>query len=182
MDKNLDREAREDLLNQLRLKYHTSSKKEKAEMINAVLLSSGYNRKSAIRALNKPARNRPSKPKDRHKTSRYDSVLYTLRQIWKLSNYLCGKRMHEILPLYISRMSQTNELHLTSEQTDLLLTISAATIDRLLRIDRSKVRPKGPLHNSARVCSAASNSGQDLQSMGRYQTWLFCHGLGCLLR
>ena len=31
----------------------------------------------------------------------------------------------------------------TSEQTDLLLTISAATIDRLLRIDRSKVRPKG---------------------------------------
>lgn len=143
MDKILNREAREELLNQLRLKYHTLSRREKAETINALILSTGYSRKAAIRALNKAARDKPILKRQRRKPSRYDTILPGLRQIWKASNYLCGKRLHEALPLYISRMSQASELHLTDSQIDLLLTISAATIDRLLRVDRSKVRPKG---------------------------------------
>jgi len=143
MDKILDRAAREELLNQLRLKYPKLSRSEKSDAINALILSTSYNRKSAIRALNKPARTKSAKPKPRRKPSRYDPILPSLRRIWKASNYLCGKRLHEALPLYISRMSQARELALTDEQTDLLLTISPATIDRLLCVDRSKIRPKG---------------------------------------
>lgn len=142
MDKILDREAREELLNRLRLKYHSLSKSEKAEAINAFILSTGYNRKSVIRALNKAAREKPT-TKHRQKKSRYDTVLPALRQIWKAANYLCGKRLHEALPIFISRMSQVGEIHLTDDQIDLLLSMSAATIDRLLRIDRSKIHPKG---------------------------------------
>ena len=143
MNKDLDQQARNDLLNQMRLKYHNASKKEKTEMINALILSAGYSRKAAIRALNKPARDRPQKASKRRKPSRYDSILMPLRIIWKASNHLCGKRVHEIIALYITQMNQANELHLTADQVDLLLSISSATIDRLLKIDRKKVRPHG---------------------------------------
>jgi len=143
MDKILELEARQELVNKLRLKYHTLSKKEKTETINAFILSTGYNRKAAIRALNKAARDHPPTTKHRHRLSHYDSVLPSLRLIWKAATYICGKRLHEALPIYISRMSLAGELFLTANQIDLLLTMSAATIDRLLCVDRSKIRPKG---------------------------------------
>ena len=96
MDKFFDREAREELLNRLRLKYHTLSEFEKDEAINALILSTGYNRKSAIRALNQAARERPT-ARRRQKRSRYDAVLPILRQLWKAANYLCGKRPRSTL-------------------------------------------------------------------------------------
>jgi len=143
VDKNQDPEARERFLNQLRLKYHKANKPEKAEMVNSAVMAYGYSRKAAIRTLNKAAREKPRQKAKRSKPSRYGAILPALRLIWLAANRLCGKRLYAIIPLYISRMSLSGDISLSAEHMGLLLAISPASIDRLLRVDREHARPKG---------------------------------------
>ena len=66
-----------------------------------------------------------------------------LIRLWKLLDYLCGKRLVGALAETIEALERHGELKLSDELRHKLLSISAATINRLLASEKKKLRLKG---------------------------------------
>lgn len=63
--------------------------------------------------------------------------------IWSLLDYPCGKRLAPFLGEMVSCLERSGELHLTDNDRTRLLSISSATIDRLLAADRRRLGVHG---------------------------------------
>src|SRR5712692_295134 len=69
---------------------------------------------------------------------RYGSdVQHALFLAWNAANRICTKRLIPFLPTLIDSLERHEHLHLTEECRSLLLSMSAATADRLLRSQRT---------------------------------------------
>lgn len=120
----------------IRPPYRLASRKEKARFLAEVCRVTGYHRKSAIRLLRRQPR--PAQ-RARGRPRRYGpEVIRALRQVWDASDYLCSKRLAPFLPELVRILEHQGELRLTSPVRTLLVGVSAATIDRLLRPHRPK--------------------------------------------
>lgn len=76
----------------------------------------------------------------RNKYSPYLAVIKTLRKLWAISNYSCGKRLVPMIPVYLSSLGRFHELpKITKEERGLLKEISPATVDRHLARDRKRI-------------------------------------------
>lgn len=139
----MDKTAREQLLNRLRAGYHNAGKKQKSEAIHTLMLVGGYARKAAIRALNRPLSSLPAPPLKRNRHSKYDRIMPEIRIIWKASNFLCGFRLKAAIPLFLEHMVLSGELNPDAQTRALLLSVSDATLDRLLTADRNRLLPHG---------------------------------------
>jgi len=95
------------------------------------------NRKYAIRLLNatprygKAARGR--KPK-------YTGKLFmrTLQAIWKASDFMCSDRLKAVIPLWLPHYERTHGRIIDDGTRALLLSVSPATLDRILKPIRSR--------------------------------------------
>jgi len=139
----LDKSTREQLLNRLREGYFKASKRQKTEAVQTLMRLGGYARKSAIRALNKPLSSLPAPPSRRNRHSKYECVMPEIRAIWRASNFLCGFRLKAAIPLFLEHMVQSGELNPDARSRRLLLSVSDATLDRLLSSDRNRLRFHG---------------------------------------
>jgi hypothetical protein len=64
----------------------------------------------------------------------YDqAVREALIVVWEASDRVCGKRLQPLVPILVSAMERHGHLQLAPEVLTVLLTMSAATIDRALR-------------------------------------------------
>ncbi len=72
-----------------------------------------------------------------------DKVVAALIKIWRIMDYICGKRLVAILPEIVLKLEQYGELSCEAQTRKKLLRISAATIDRLLRPERRKYELRG---------------------------------------
>jgi len=80
----------------------------------------------------------------RKKIKYYDQeVLTKLKEIWKICDYICSKRLALFLGKIIPVLEQHEEITLDRKVREKLFRISAATIDRLLAETRKKQRLKG---------------------------------------
>ena len=128
--------SRREYLEAIRLRYHHSSKKDKAVILDEFCSICGYNRKYAIRLLRKKAglssRKRPG-PR-----SIYDdeSLLNALKRFWFATDQMCSKKLKAAIPLWLPFYELEHE-PLTLEIRTRLLAASPATIDRLLKPVRS---------------------------------------------
>ena len=109
----------------------------KKALVDELVVITGYHRKSVLRALNR----RPisadgddiSAEPHRHHRCRYGpEVMEALVPLWEASDRLCGKRLQALLPLLLESLERHGHLVLDLEVREKLLTISSATIDRLL--------------------------------------------------
>ena len=109
----------------------------KKALVDELVVITGYHRKSVLRALNR----RPisadgddiSAEPHRHHRCRYGpEVMEALVPLWEASDRLCGKRLKALLPLLLESLERHGHLVLDLEVREKLLTISSATIDRLL--------------------------------------------------
>ena len=142
---------------ELRDRYQRSSKKEKSIILNGFIQLTGYNRSYAARALRikkvlgyiNIAGKRVRLVRDKRKIKRkkkkiYDQdVLVALKEIWKIFDYLCSKRLAPFLSEIIPVLERWGEIKLSTKVKEKLFKISAATIDRLLADTRKKGRIKG---------------------------------------
>jgi hypothetical protein len=89
-----------------------------------------------------------SSAKRRRKRHRcYDqAVLDPLKRLWALSNGLCGKRLAVFVRQTLPILERFGELSLDEPVRTKLLTISPATMDRLLASTKAKSRLKGRSH------------------------------------
>jgi hypothetical protein len=125
--------TRRELVSALRVRYATSSRDEKARILDEFTSISGYHRKSATRILNGSAELHEAS-RARSRPHLYDeAVRQTLIVLWEASDRICGKRLKALLPLLLPALERNNHLQLDPAIRARLTDISAATIDRLLR-------------------------------------------------
>jgi hypothetical protein len=130
--------------------YRKATKKEKTKRLDELVELTHYTRRHARRLMSRQGqRVRLNKQTvvvgdvkqrvGRERARVYDEkVVAELIEIWKMMDYLCGKRLQPALPELITVLERHDELHCDAQTRAKLLKISAATIDRLLRPERRK--------------------------------------------
>ena len=141
----MSKKAKEEYLSTIRERYINSKKEEKNKILNEFCNVCGYNRKYAIRVLNKssPAGNKNNKKRCGPK-SKYDSpeIINFLKTIWIATNLICSKRLKAVIPLWLPWYLKEGK-KLSKHNCELLRKISPATIDRLLSRFRKRYSKQG---------------------------------------
>jgi hypothetical protein len=134
--------ARRELLEAVAPRYCRASGTEKERILGEFVQTTGYARKYAIQLLNHV-------PRERHPTRRRRARKYTLaaqqalRTLWRAANGICSKRLVPFLGELIAVLERCGELQLDADTKALVLQMSPATVDRLLRPVRQRQRRRG---------------------------------------
>jgi hypothetical protein len=137
-------ETKSEILEAIRDRYRISSKAEKGKILHEFKLVTGYHRKHAIRLL----RNRPKNEKEPGVIGKkvYDqAVKEVLVLIWETADRICGKRLKAVIPTLVGAMERHGHLKLENDLRKKVFAVSAATIDRMLVVERKSggARRKG---------------------------------------
>ena len=138
----MGKNERQAYLKAIRLRYRRARKKAKVGILNEFCSVCGYNRKYAIRLLNqraKTSKKRRTGPKPIYASA---ELLTALKRIWFSSDQMCSKKLKAAIPLWLP-FYETVYKALTPETQGKLLSISAATIDRVLKPVRVAYGRKG---------------------------------------
>lgn len=139
-------------------RYRRSGKKEKGLILNEFTALTGYNRSYARLVLRNHGRAVEVSSKVRivgdvgKRTKRPRRVIYdeadfkALRTVWRVMDYICGKRLRPVLGEMAELLVRKGELRCMIETEKKLTRMSAATIDRLLKPEREKYKLKGRSH------------------------------------
>jgi len=136
--------ARMEYLESIVVRYRKASKKQKTAILDEFCTTSGYNRKYAIYLLYSFKRFTKPRPKKRGKPSKYNNhdIIEPLRRIWLAANVPCSKRLKAILPEWLGFYHKEHG-SLSVCIVQLLLKVSAPTIDRILKPYRAKYKIHG---------------------------------------
>jgi len=128
---------------QLHKQYKSATKREKGAILDTLCTLSGYSRDHAARLLRAgPPSKKPARRRKRKRI--YDAdVLFALRRVWATLDGLCGKRLAAAMPHVLPSMERHGELMIDRVVREKLLSVSAATIDRMLAPDRARLALKG---------------------------------------
>lgn len=157
MVREISMQTRQELLKALRQRYASSSKKEKKAILDEFVAVSGYHRKHAVRLLcgeekaGKAAGAEITRGDGCGKRVYGQAVKEALIVAWEAADRICGKRLKAVLADLLDAMERHGHLSLDPRVKTLLLSASAATIDRLLapvrehgRSSRKRRKPTKP--------------------------------------
>jgi hypothetical protein len=131
-------QTRRALLQQVIPKYRQASTvKKKSKLLDAFTAATGYHRKYAMWLLNHAQEEQPTPHRPRHYGPEVQHALFL---VWHAANRICAKRLIPFLPTLVEALERHEHLHLTEECRSQLLSMSAATADRLLRSQRKRVQ------------------------------------------
>lgn len=138
MGLKVSKSARRELLLSLQPEYRRASWKEKQRLLDQFVAATGYERKYATVILNKDVEENQLQKRQR-KRAYGEDIREALLTVWKrAANRICSKRLVPILPTLIEKMEEFGHLRLSGEQKEKLGSLSAATVDRLLKPERQK--------------------------------------------
>ena len=121
-----------ELIEAIRERYDGARKKDKTLILNEFIAITGHQRKYALRLLKRVGLSNTRSTVIGRKI--YGSaVAEVIATLWEASDRLCGKRLKAILPILLKSMEGHGHLKLDPTLKKLVLSASAATMDRLLR-------------------------------------------------
>jgi hypothetical protein len=128
--------SKREYLQRIHGRYQRAGRKHKSRILDEFCAVCGYHRKFALRLLNRPVRRRRKRPGPKPK---YDTFKLRppLTQIWLLAEQPCGKLLKATLPLWLPFVPEAQVVRRE------LLSMSAATLDRLLKPARIRHRRRG---------------------------------------
>jgi len=137
-------QSKEEYFEVLHKRYKEASRREKTIIIDECCAVCGYHRKHAIRRLKQYKRFTKPKLRKRGKPVVYDKevIIRPLKQIWLTANLPCSKRLKAIIPVWLPKYIEYFG-QITEEVRKALLTISPATIDRILKPIRIQYQKRG---------------------------------------
>ena len=122
----LENDTRRQLTAAVAARYRTSTKAEKALILDEFTAVTGFHRKHAIRLLNAPPTKKP--PTKHRRASVYDEALReALVVLWEAADRICGKRLKPLIPVLLDALERHGHLALDPSVRDKLFTVSAAT-------------------------------------------------------
>ena len=128
----MSQRSKREMIEAIRPRYLKANRAGKKQILDEFIATTGYHRKYAIRVLK-----HAPKPKGVNKPGRrkiyQGAVVDELEKIWEIYGRICSKRLHPFLPEGVRVLERCNELHLSPEVKQLLLSMSRATIDRCLK-------------------------------------------------
>jgi hypothetical protein len=113
-------------------RYRSLSSAGKQLLLKELQALTGYHRKSLLRRLNQQPDQRQTSLRGQHRRRYGPEVVEALVPLWEASDRLCGKRLHALLPQLVESLEHHGHLQLEQGVRARVLTMSSATIDRLL--------------------------------------------------
>ena len=135
--KNMSLISRQELATSIHKEYKKSSKVEKSKLLDAFCLSCNYNRKYAIRILQKKkfiVKVERKKCKVGRPPQYDDPVIKEFLVDLRIkTNQLCSKRLKESIPTWMNFYETKDGKKISDEIKISLCKISCSTIDRILK-------------------------------------------------
>lgn len=124
--------ARREVVSAVAERYRSAKRTEKGRILDELCATTGWHRKHAVRALRR--RETPDGIQAlRERRRRYGAIIKdALTALWEASDRVCGKRLKVMIPILLPALEQHGRLKLGNGDRDLVLAVSAATIDRVL--------------------------------------------------
>lgn len=139
MTRRISLEARRELVRAIAGRYRHGSPDAKRRILDEFVALTGYHRKHAIRLLNESEELRQQRRRPR--ATVYDeAVRQVLIVLWEAADRVCGKRLKPLLGVLLPALERHGHLQLSTDVRDRVMSVSAATIDRMLKETRDAVR------------------------------------------
>ena len=153
----LDMRQKKAVTKELKKRYNRATKKEKGVMLDEFCATTGYNRsyaswilkikkdrvlgymKTGGKTIKFVAAKAKAGKRGRPKIYTYD-VFLALRKIWVVFDLICGKRLAPFMAEAVGKLKKHKEIETTGEVDRKLTTMSASTIDRLLKKEKDRYR------------------------------------------
>jgi len=136
--------------------YRRARKSEKGKILDQFIKATGYNRVYAANLLRHHGKRvevsagivvegsvRVRMCKRKRELMYGADVVSVLKKVWKIMDYICGKRLVTVLPEIVEKLVRCGELQVSRGVREKLARISASSIDRLLKPERLKMQVKG---------------------------------------
>ena len=138
----VNKKTRLELVVAVRDRYGAATKTDKRRILDEFVALTGYHRKHAIRVLAVATdAGTPSTADPRPRV--YDeAVRQVLIIAWEASDRICGKRLKPLLPVLLGALERHGHMQLDAAVRVKVLAMSAATIDRMLAVQRSATRAR----------------------------------------
>ena len=153
--------TRRELIDAVAARYGAAARNQKKEILDEFVKVTGFHRKHAIRALKKSPKPEIAEPRQRARI--YDeAVQEALRIVWEAADRICGKRLRQVIASLVDAMERHGHLKLDAAVRESLLSMSAATMDRVLRTVRDTAkqgRRRSMLHTPLRKSIAVRTFG-----------------------
>jgi hypothetical protein len=127
--------TRRELIETVAARYRAARRSEKKALLDEFVKVTGFHRKHAIRVLKKAPRQEAPEPRQRARIYN-EAVREALTIIWEAAGRICGKRLRPLIAGLVDAMERHGHLKLDAAVRESLLCMSAATMDRLLRMAR----------------------------------------------
>lgn len=127
----MSQHSKREIVQRLQPRYLKATRQEKTKILDEFVAVTGMHRKAAIRRLRQ--QNNPTKEHRGRQKVYTGSMVSALVTIWRICGCICGKRLQPILADMVDALEWHQELKLDQATKALLLGVSSATIDRLLR-------------------------------------------------
>lgn len=150
----LSMKERNSVTKEIAVRYKNATKNEKKAILNEYISLTGFNRKYAISKINSCIKRKTytfnnktmiscevevPKRKKRKYISKYDKTFQgSLIAIWTFFDYMCGQRLVPFIKENLAELIKERSFKITDVIKEKLLTISSATVNRLLKEPRKK--------------------------------------------
>jgi hypothetical protein len=139
----MSQKMREEMLPRLRQRYGERGREGRSRIIDELCEQFGYSRKHAIKLLNARAGWGGDAAVAKGRPAVYGPAeVEVLFKIWRVAEQPCGKRLVELLPLWLPYYAQEHGA-LAPHTLAKLERVSAAQVDRLLAPHKARLRYRG---------------------------------------
>lgn len=144
------------------VRYQLASKRGKSQILDELCANTGWHRNHARKALKSALAPRIVTPRSPRPVKYGPEVISALTVCWTVLGMPAGKRLAPMLAELVAVLRHFRELVISDETAALLVSMSAATIDRRLADERAKYKARGRV---------GTKPGSLLKSQIMVRTW-----------
>src|ERR1700738_349095 len=131
LTRQLSMATRREVMEAVAARYRAAARDEKKGILDEFVKVTGFHRKHAIRVLKRSPRPQTGEPRQRARIYN-EAVREALTIVWEAADRICGKRLRQVIAGLVDAMERHGHLKLDATVRESLLSMSAATMDRLL--------------------------------------------------